>query len=297
MKKVKLGNTGYLVSPVIYGGITSMGESQADSDRYLARAAEAGVNYFDVAPSYGDAETIMGNSLKPFRKGVYLACKTQKRLGKEAEAELGQSLRLLHTDWFDVYQMHAMTTPEDVELAFSPGGVMELLVRLREKGVIRMLGFSAHSERAALECLKRYPFDSVMFPLNWMLHMVLGKGGALGDAKSKQGFGLIGIKSIVERAWLSDKERQQSPWPKSWCKLFDAEQRALRIAAMKYALHLGADTLIPPGNWECGEFMLANISECLDHPYTREDEALLQQYFTKVKDQPFFQKNNGGWPD
>ena len=119
MKRVKFGNTGYLVSPFIYGGVASMGESQADSDRYLARAVEAGVNYFDVAPSYGDAETIMGSSLKPFRKGVYLACKTQMRLEKEAEAELNQSLHLLHTDWFDVYQLHAMTTPEDVEIALA----------------------------------------------------------------------------------------------------------------------------------------------------------------------------------
>ena len=296
MKKVQLGKTGYLVSPVIYGGVASMGESQADSDCYLARAVEAGVNYFDVAPSYGNAETIMGNSLKPYRKEVYLACKTQMRLGKEAEEELNQSLRLLHTDWFDVYQLHAMTTPEDVETAFGPGGVMELLVKLREKGVVRKLGFSAHSERAALECLKRYPFDSVMFPLNWMLHMAQGKGGALGEAKSKQGFGLIGIKSIVERAWVSDAERQGSPWPKSWCKPIDAQQHTLRLAAIRYAFHLGAETLIPPGNWECGEFMLANISECLDHPYSRNDEALLLQQFQKVKDQPFFQQNNGGWP-
>ena len=80
-----LGRTGYRVSAVAYGGIVSMNDSQADSDRYVAYAVEQGVNYFDVAPTYGDAQQKLGQSLIPYRDRVYLACKTAQRRRREAE--------------------------------------------------------------------------------------------------------------------------------------------------------------------------------------------------------------------
>ena len=79
-----LGKTGYMVSAVIYGGIISMGEGQQGSDRYVGWAIDHGVNYFDVAPTYGDAEERLGASLKPYRKDVLLACKTTQRMGADA---------------------------------------------------------------------------------------------------------------------------------------------------------------------------------------------------------------------
>jgi predicted aldo/keto reductase-like oxidoreductase len=179
MQKRLLGKTGYQVSAVVYGGIISMNEDQATSDRYVSWAIDQGVNYFDVAPTYGDAEEKLGNSLKPYRKNVYLACKTTERMRTEAEKELQQSMKLLHTDYFDNFQLHSMTKPEDVEKAFGPGGIMELLIPLKEKGVIRKLGFSAHSETAALKCLDLYDFDTVLFPMNYMLDMNEGIGKEL----------------------------------------------------------------------------------------------------------------------
>ena len=79
MKKRKLGNTGYEISPVIYGGIVSMNDGQANSDQYVSWAIEHGINYFDIAPSYGDAQEKLGNSLRSYRSKVYLACKTAQR--------------------------------------------------------------------------------------------------------------------------------------------------------------------------------------------------------------------------
>ncbi len=293
MKKVQFGKTGYLVSPVVYAGIVSMNEGQADSDGYVSKAIQAGVNYFDVAPSYGDAEIILGNSLRPYRKNVYLACKTMCRKAEDAREELTVSLRNLHTDWLDVYQLHAMTTKDDVETAFGPGGTMELMVRLKEQGVVRKIGFSAHSERAALDCLQRYPFDSVMFPVNWMLHMGQDMGSSLVRAAGERGFALLGIKSIVERAWLEEEDRKTSPWPKSWCKPFPQDDAELRIAAMKYSLNLGANVLVPPGNWECQSFMMEHIQECLDNPLSEQERGQLGAHYQKVKDFPFFRVKNG----
>jgi aryl-alcohol dehydrogenase-like predicted oxidoreductase len=141
-----LGNTGYEVSPVAYGGIVSMRDGQKNSDRYVSWAIDRGINYFDVAPLYEDAQEKLGHSLRPYRKDVYLACKTFVRRAAEAERELKESMRLLQTDYFDNYQMHSLQSVDEVEDAFSKGGVMELIAPLREKGGLRKLGITCHDE-------------------------------------------------------------------------------------------------------------------------------------------------------
>ena len=146
MKYNALGRTDIRISGVSYGGIVSAGfydnvhyptEGQAASDRYVAWAVDHGVNYFDVAPGYGNAQDQLGVSLRPYRKDVYLACKTAFRTRAEAEADMERSLRLLKTDCFDVYQLHGVASMEEVETAFGPGGVMELMVRAKEQGLTR----------------------------------------------------------------------------------------------------------------------------------------------------------------
>ena len=296
MKKVEFGKTGYKISPIVFAGIVSMSENQADSDNYVAKAIDFGINYFDVAPSYLDAEVIMGNSLRPYRKDVYLACKSTERRAADAEKNFQASLKRLHTDYFDVYQIHSLSSPEDVEVAFGPGGIMDMILKYHKEGLIRKIGFSAHSEKAALEALKRYDFDSVMFPLNWLLNMEQGIGSELVKVKKEKGFGLLAIKSIVERGWHSDEERHASPWPKSWCKPFDADDTAARAAGMRFAFNMGADALIPPGNWECQSFMLSHYEQAFLASYAPEDEKMLNARYEAVKDHPFFDKDTGDLP-
>ena len=154
MRYRKFGRTGFDISAVSYGGIVSMQDGQAASDRYVAWAIDQGVNYFDVAPSYGDAEEKLGNSLKPYRKDIHLACKTGERLKVNAEKELAQSMQRLHTDHFDVYQLHAIAGMQDVETAFGPGGVMEMVSTLKKRGIAANVGITAHNEDAALKCLE-----------------------------------------------------------------------------------------------------------------------------------------------
>ncbi len=109
MKYRAFGNTGLTISAVAYGGIVSAGfydrtlypsEDQKASDRYVAWAIDHGVNYFDVAPTYGNAQLQLGNSLIPYRDKINLACKTTIRERAGAEKEMEESLRLLHTDHF-----------------------------------------------------------------------------------------------------------------------------------------------------------------------------------------------------
>lgn len=161
------GTDGRELSVVGFGAIVVMNETPEDASTCVAWAIDQGVNYFDVAPSYGDAEIRLGPALEPFRKDVFLACKTAERSADKAHAELEQSLKNPRTDHVDLYQLHALTTTDDIEQAFGPGGAMEVFVKVREEGKTRYLGFSAHNEEAALEALRRFPFDSVLFPLNF----------------------------------------------------------------------------------------------------------------------------------
>ena len=288
MQYRSLGKTGIDVSAVVYGGIVSTDAEQADSDRYVEWAIEKGVNYFDVAPTYGDAQLKLGNSLIPYRDKIYLACKTEARTAKEARVLFEESRKLLHTDYFDNYQLHALAKMSDVETAFGAGGIMELLPELKEKGYIRHIGFTAHSEDVALEAMRRFDFDTVLFPFNWMMNKKHDMGTRLVRAAKEKGMGVLSIKSFVERRWEDESERYRSRYPKSWCKPIDAENTAFGLAAMKYALSLGVDTLVPPGNFESFAFNVNHIDECLMNPYNDQDEALLNEKLIEFDGKEFF---------
>ena len=282
------GRTGFDISAVAYGGIVSMQDGQEASDRYVAWAIERGINYFDVAPSYGDAEEKLGNSLVPYRSKIRLACKTQERLKVNAEKELIKSQKLLHTDYFDVYQLHAISSMEDVETAFGPGGVMEMVRGLKEKGIAGNVGITAHNEDAALRCLELYDFDTVLFPFNWFMNMAHGMGSRLIKAAKERNMGVLCMKAFIERKWDSKEEREASAFPKSWCKPVDVSDEAFGMAAMKYALSLGVDTLIPPGNFASFSFAVDHIDECLKNPLNEEEKKLLAKKLEEVRGKEFF---------
>lgn len=282
--KKSLGKTGLIVSRIAYGGIISMNEPQEDSDRYVSYAVDRGINYFDVAPAYGDAQTKLGNSLIPYRNHVYLACKSNERSGNLAELQLQESLKLLHTDYFDVYQLHAMTTNEDVEQAFAPNGVMDFLVRAKQGGLIRNIGFSAHNEEVALKLVERYPFDTILYPVNWALGLQKSMGEKVTCEARNRSMGILAIKSLAMRPWLDSEEKD---YPKCWYKPVQDNEK-LAITAMKYSLSRGADVLVPPGYFEYLKFMLEHLEECLRNPLTGTDCQYLEQELSKIEDRTIF---------
>ena len=295
-----LGKTGYRISRVIYGGIVSAdryggvvmpGDGQKDSDDHVAWAVEHGVNYFDVAPSYGDAEERLGRSLIPYRDRVYLACKTTIREGEGAAKEMERSLKLLHTGYFDVYQLHAVSSMEDVERAFAPGGVMEIIRREKERGTIRRVGITAHSEKAAIRAIGLYDFDTVLFPFNWHMNMEYGMGNALLKEARARGMGVLCMKSMIERAWLPG-EQEGSKYPKSWCRPFDVSEDAeILLAAVGYALSLGVDAIVPPGNFDHFRFGVEHIDEALAAGCGEEERRILQERLNTVRAYPFFDES------
>ena len=272
MQYTSFGRTGLKISRVVYGGIVSRNEEQGDSDRFVAYAVERGVNYFDVAPSYGNAEEKLGESLRPYRKKALLACKTDAKTSQDLNRDLQQSLKTLHTDYFDVYQFHSLAKMENLEQIFAPDGAIHALDRAKREGIIRFTGFSAHNEEVALKALEQYDFDMVLFPINWALGIGKQMGQRLAAVCREQKKGFLGMKALAHRLWLPGEERV---YPKSWCKtVFDNDPLAL--AALKYAFSMGVDAVVPPGNFDQFSFAVAHIDDCLA-PLTPTEWELLQR--------------------
>ncbi len=284
MQYTMFGTTGIKISRVAYGGIVSRNEEQPDSDRYVSYAVDKGVNYFDVGPSYGNAEQKLGESLRPYRKKVALACKTDGKTAQALRKDLEQSLKTLHTDYFDVYQFHSLAKMEDLDQIFAPGGAIHALDQAKQEGLTRFTGFSAHNEEVALRALEWYDFDMVLFPVNFALGLGKGMGERLSKVCWEREKGFLGMKSLAHRLWLPEEERV---YPKSWCKtIYDNDRLAL--AAMKYSLSMGVDALVPPGNFDQFSFAVEQIDECVLHPLEEEDLAYLREETAAIGDKFIF---------
>jgi aryl-alcohol dehydrogenase-like predicted oxidoreductase len=155
----------------IFGAFSLAQVDQPTADQALERVIEAGVNHIDVAPSYGRAEDRLAPWMKRERERFFLGCKTMERTRAGADAELHQSLKRLGVDHFDLYQIHAVTEYEELEAVTAPGGALEALVAAQKAGLIRHIGITGHgilTPAIFLEALRRFDFDSVLFPLNFV---------------------------------------------------------------------------------------------------------------------------------
>jgi predicted aldo/keto reductase-like oxidoreductase len=251
MEKRTLGQTGESLSIVGFGGILVMDEEPASASRLVAQAVERGINYFDVAPTYGNAEERLGPALEPYRKSVFLACKTEKRTAEEAREALHESLARLRTDYFDLYQLHAVTTMEQVEQIMGPGGALETFVKAREEGLVRYLGFSAHSEEAATALLDRFEFDSILFPFNWVCWHQGNFGPRALEKAQEAGAGILALKSLAKRKW---KEGEEKTWSKCWYAPVDTFEAV--SLALRFTLSKPVTAAVSPGHpelawWAC----------------------------------------------
>ncbi|UCF00487.1 MAG: aldo/keto reductase [Planctomycetota bacterium] len=239
-----LGRTGERISIITFGGIVVKNAEPEHAARVVAEAVEKGINYFDVAPRYGDAEEKLGPALKPYRDNVLLACKTWKRDRKEAEEELHRSLKRLQTDHFDVYQLHGIRYVEkDVKTALGKGGAMEAILEAKKQGLVRYIGFSAHSSEAALTAMREFDFDTIMYPVSFVTHYANNfESEVLAEAKKRK-MGIIGIKAMAKQRWQGEEGRER--WPKCWYEPIG--ERELARKALSWTLSQGVSTAVPPG--------------------------------------------------
>ncbi|HWP40463.1 MAG TPA: aldo/keto reductase [Tepidisphaeraceae bacterium] len=256
------------LSIIGFGGIVVMNAEPDHAARVVAQAVEKGVNYFDVAPSYGDAEVKLGPALRPYRKDVFLACKTAQRTRQAAEEEMKRSLQRLHTDYFDLYQLHAITdVKKDVDAAFASGGVMELLIQARKEGRIRHIGFSAHSVEATLAALDRFEFDSVLIPINFATFYKGNFGPQMIAAAEKAGAARLALKALARQKWPQN-DPLRARYPKAWYQpLTDRHEAEL---ALRFTLSQPVTAAIPPGEEEL--FWLA-VELAMNHRPITESET------------------------
>src|ERR1043166_4341892 len=168
-----LGKTGYRVGIFSLGGQATIeqADKEAEATAIVERALDLGVNYIDTAAQYGGSERwsqkYIGQVMKRRRKEGYLASKSHDRTRDGSLKLLEESLKLLNTDHLDAWQMHHMTTADDVERAFAKGGAVEAFQQAREQKMVRFLGVTGHTDPDILiECLRRFPFDQILMAVN-----------------------------------------------------------------------------------------------------------------------------------
>jgi predicted aldo/keto reductase-like oxidoreductase len=245
MEYRKLGRTGLDISTISFGGVMARRMEQEEVNKAVSKAIDRGVNLFDVGPTYGDAQNKLGPALEKYREQIILTCKTEPDKNKgEARADLENSLKLLKTDFFDVYQLHEVTDMNSLNKAIDPGGALEAILEAKEEGLVKYIGFSAHSEKYALKLMELYDFDTVMFPVNWNYWINYHQGEAVIKKARETNKGILAIKALAQRRWQDNEERGGY---KTWYKpLFDNEE--LAELALKFTLSQDVDTAVCPSD-------------------------------------------------
>ncbi len=266
-----LGKTGEQLSIIGFGGIVVMNETTGEASNIVAEAVDRGINYFDVAPSYGNAQERLGPALAPYRKNCFLACKTEGRTKDESRKQLEESLQLLKTDHVDLYQFHALTKMAELDTVLGPGGAMETMEAAKKEGKIRYIGFSVHSAETAVAAMDRYNFDTVLFPVNWVLFTQAGFGPQILKKAQEKNMGILALKSMAKTVWPAD-QKQNHPEPKCWYQPAGFPDEA--SLGLRWTLGHPITAAIPPG--EERYFRLAmDVAQNYKPLDTHEEQALL----------------------
>lgn len=217
MQQKRLGRTGHLSSQVILGTAAFWSKEQEEAEDTLDQAFNSGVNHIDIAPQYGNAQRVAGPWIGAHRSQIFLGCKTLMRTRNEAWKDLEHSLKLLHTDTLDLYQFHAVTTLEDLETIFAPGGAAEAFREAKEQGLTRWLGITGHGMLAPvvqMAALERIDLDTVMFALNPRLYAEADfrrEAEQLLEIAEERDLGVMIIKSAAKQPW-GEREKTYNPW-------------------------------------------------------------------------------------
>ena len=244
-----LGTTGFQVGIFSLGGQAAI-EKANNFDvavPLIERALDLGVNYVDTSARYGGveerwSEQYFGRVMKTRRSEVFLATKSHDRTRDGSLRLLERSLKLLQTDHIDLWQMHALSRPEQVEQSFAPGGAIEAFVEARDQGIVRHLGISGHADPDVLiDTIERFPFDCLLLALNAAdPHHLSFKEKLLPLAVERE-MGIIGMKiparGLILKSWEAPDD-PESRYANTVPGTLDMRE------AMRYVLSLPVSTVI-----------------------------------------------------
>ncbi len=243
--KRKLGKTGKELSIIGLGGVVVMNNSPSFASNIVAEAVDRGINYFDVAPTYDNAQERMGPALAPYRSQCFLACKEEDWTREGSQKLLEESLRLLRTDYLDLYQFHALSKMSDLEQILGPNGAMETFAAAQRAGKVRFLGFSAHSVEVALKAMDSHSFDTILFPVNFVLFSQANFGPQVLARAQEKGMGILAIKAMAKTSWPADQQKDH-PHPKCWYEPAAFPEEA--ALGLRWTLSQPITAAIPPGD-------------------------------------------------
>jgi predicted aldo/keto reductase-like oxidoreductase len=216
-----LGKTGHRVGIFSLGGQAAVEQpnNEAAAVPLVERALDLGVNYIDTAAQYGGtdrwSQRYIGQVMKRRRSEAYLASKTHDRTRDGSLKLLEESLKLLNTDHLDAWQLHHITTQDDVDRIFAKGGAIEAFQQAKEQKMVRFLGVTGHTDPDLLiECIRRFPFDQILMAVNAAdSHHLSFKEKLLPLAVEKQ-MGIIGMKiparGRILASWTPPPPEKQS---------------------------------------------------------------------------------------
>jgi aryl-alcohol dehydrogenase-like predicted oxidoreductase len=228
MEYRRLGRLDHRSSVLLYGAAALASVEQEVADRSIQEALDAGINHFDVAASYGDAELRLGPWMPRIRDRIFLATKTGERSRETAWSQINASLERLQTERLDLLQLHAVGDLEDLDRAVGPGGALEAATRAVDEGLVGAVGITGHGSEAPavhLEALRRFPFATVLTPLNpvlWRDAAYRESYEALAEEVHRQDAGLMIIKTISRRNWPDGPEG--APYT-TWYEPLDGDER------------------------------------------------------------------------
>lgn len=233
MEKRLFGRSGHQSAIAIFGAAAFWEIEQKDADIVMELVIDAGINHIDIAPSYGEAELRVGPWMKTERGRFFLGCKTMERTKEGAWREMHESLDRLNTDSFDLYQCHAVTTFAELDELFAKGGAMEAMIQARDQGLTKYIGITGHGVDAPkiyLEALRRFDYDSVLFPMNFVQMAIPEFRQAAEEliavCKTKD-VGTMIIKSITKGPW-GEKPKTATTWYEPFDKM-DEIQRGVNF--------------------------------------------------------------------
>ena len=220
-----LGKTGFKVGIFSLGGQSAI-EQPNNFDiavPLIERALDLGVNFIDTAPRYGLperwSEQYIGRVMQQRRNDVFLATKTRERTRDGALRDIEESLKLMKTDHLDLWMLHNVGVPEEVNAVFAKGGAMEALIQMHDQKVVRFLGVAAHYRpEPIVDMINRYSFDAILMALNAAdRHNPYSFTDHLLPLAVKKQMGIIGMKIAGRGRILSTwtpppVEQQQRSW-------------------------------------------------------------------------------------
>lgn len=217
MNKRRFGRTNHMSTLAVFGAVALGRLDQPMADKVVQKVIDAGINHIDIAPTYGDAELRLGPWMPSIQDDFFLGCKTTQRREDGAMKEAHQSLERLQIDRFDLYQLHAITTMDELDAVTAKGGALQAAIGLRDEGLTDFIGITGHGMETPtlfIEALSRFDFDSVLFPINATLFAddtYRAQALKLLDLCNERDVGVMAIKAVAKGPW-GDQEHRYHTW-------------------------------------------------------------------------------------